>query len=227
MVNLFDQARGKVKAEPAKKKAGKKKPEHEISGLSDYCALIAVSKAIEALADTLKEDVTDKMTDVFVKEGSALKRRPANFRGIEGDVGSASCELRKRTSRATLSDADVELLEQHGIDFDTVEDVVETFVINPAYAADQDTLAKVSAALTKIKGLPADFIILQEGKQRRVVSEASVDGVFALGNQRLVRQLISIVATLAVKPTYKGTLEAAIAQISPLLQPTEEEGEDA
>jgi hypothetical protein len=227
MVNLFDQARGNKKSTAVTKKTGKAKPEHEIPGLLDYCALDAVAKAIEAIAATIKEGVTSQMTNILVKEGSTLKRRPANFRGIEGTQGSASCELRKRTSRATLTDDDVALLEEHNIHYDTVDDVQETFVINPAYAGDQDILSKVSAALTKVKGLPADFIVLQEGKSRRVVSEQTLNEVFALGNQRLIRQLFGIVATLAVKPTFKGKLDEALDQIKPLLQPTEDEGEDA
>ena len=160
MSNMFDKAKT-AEPKPAKGKKSKGR-EVEVEGLNELASIKAVLAALEGMAKTTEAEIKAQMLQEFVKEGCAIGRRPENFKGV--DVGAtASCQIRKRSSRSVLSEGEIELLEEHGVEYETIDDVEDTFVINPAYAGDSDLLGKVSKKLEGIKGLPKDFIQHQEG----------------------------------------------------------------
>lgn len=183
------------------KTATKKKTEKtevKISGLETLAAIDHVMKSLAALKETVESDVKSAMASHFVTTGCATQRRPENFKGVDG-VATASCELRLRSSRSALSDAEIEALDHYSIPHVLVEDVAETFVINPAYKDDQKLLAQIEKKLKAIKDIPEDFIMVQEGVSRHVVVEESIERIFTL-NPNVASSLLPIVGTLAVKP---------------------------
>lgn len=197
MNDMFSNA--KAKTAPKAKKPGKSKPEIAINDLETLASIDAVVKALEALRGTVESSVKGQMHDQFVAAGMDRGSKPDSFRGVEGNA-SASCEIRKRSTRSVLSSADVELLTKHGVEVEVLEDVAETFVINPDYAGDGELLGKISEALSGIDGLPEDFIQHQAGVTRTVASNKTVDQVFAQKDEQVVRDLMKVVTTLAVKP---------------------------
>jgi hypothetical protein len=185
---------------PVKKSVKKgAKAEVQIAGLEVYAALDAAYKTIEALKVSARENIDAQIQAYFVREGAALKAQPANFRGIESDA-SASCELRKRSSRSFLNEQEVQLLEEAGIPIDTIQDKPETFIINPAYLADTALMNKVGEVLGTMKGIPIDFIQKQEAKTTTVVSDESLAVLFQKTLAE-IEALLPILATTAVKPT--------------------------
>ena len=215
MSNMFSNA--KAKTAPKAKKPGKSKPEVAIEDLETLASIDAVMKGIEALRKTVESSVKDQMHDHFVAAGMDRGSKPDSFRGVEGNA-SASCEIRKRSTRSVLSAADVDLLTKNGIEFEVIEDVTETFVINPDYAGDSELLGKISEALGGIDGLPEDFIQHQAGVSRNVASNKTVDQVFAQKDEQAVRDLMKVVTTLAVKPKLEtDDLEGAMKHINDLL----------
>lgn len=178
------------------------KAEIEIAGLEDVAAIDAVIKSLTALKKAKESQVKDAMKSYFVTTGAATKKRPENFRGIEGDA-SASCELRIRGAGSALSDDEAELMESKGLPVEEVIETVATLVINPEYLQDQILLAKVEQQLNKIKDIPDDFIMSQEGKSKKIVGETALDVLFADHSQDAIDDLLSVVGVLAVKPTLK------------------------
>lgn len=200
------------------KPAAKKKATKEIvsiDGLEQLAAIDTVMKSLEALKETLAADVKSQMAVHFVKTGCERKARPANFQGEEG-LATASCELRARSSRSALSPSEVELLSQNDVPTETVEDVAETFVLNPAYKDDQNLLATVQGALEGVDGIPADLFLRQEGVSRTVVSEGAIDAIFKL-DPDVANTLLSIVTTLAIKPKLAADLDKAFEIVNEVM----------
>jgi hypothetical protein len=185
----------------APKKSTKKatKAEVKIKGLEVYAALDAAYKTIEALKVEARENINAQIQAYFVGEGAALKAQPANFRGVDADA-SASCELRKRSSRSFLNDQEVQLLAEAGIPVEEVQDKPETFIINPAYLSDTVLMNKIGTLLGSVKGIPADFIQKQEAKKSTVVTDESLIALFKK-QEAEIETLLPVITTTAVKPT--------------------------
>lgn len=183
--------------------AAKDKLEVAVPALDDYASVAALIAALEAVLESLEGEVKDTVRTEFVNQGQLIKKRPDNFRAISKQA-TASCELRKRSVRSVLSDAEVEELKSHNIPVAVNEVQKAYFVINPDYAGDDELLTKVSNALQKVKGLPTDFIQHIEGKTTFVADEKSIDAVFAANlDQHTAKSLMSMVTTLALKPVLR------------------------
>lgn len=181
-------------------KAKKQTNEIELKGLEASAALDAMIKKLTTLKATIDGDLKSEAEAIFAKQGLEKKAKPENFKGVDG-LATASVQLKKRSSASALSDEDVALLKEHKVSVQTDEQVVSTYVINPAYKDDQKLLEKVGKAIEKVAGVPADFILLQEGKAKTVTTDTSIDEVFATGNADTVALLLPLVATIALKPT--------------------------
>lgn len=196
MSNMFNKAKTTEKKAPAGKKS--KGREVVMKNLNTLASIRSVMASLESLAQTTEATVKEQMANEFVKEGCAIGRKPESFKGID-EGASASCQLRKRSSRSVLTEGEIDLLGQHGVEYETLEDIPETYIINPAYAGDSDLLGKVSKKLEGIKGLPEDFIQHQESKSRHVASEESINKIFTL-DPEVTAELLDVVATLAIRP---------------------------
>ena len=177
-----------------------------LPGVEALASIDAVIKALTTIKATVEAEVKSRAAIEFIKAGSEKKAKPENFKASEG-VATASVQLKKRASNSTLSAEEVALLTNAGVSFETVEEVVSTFVINPAYKDDQALLGKVEKALKGVKGIPEDFILLQEGKSKTITTDASLDEVFKLGQDQ-IKLLLPVVSTIAVKPTIEDVTAA-------------------
>lgn len=195
MSNMFDKAKTAGPKE-TKAKKGKQKREVALKDLSTLANIKSVISALEGLQATAEASVKNQMREEFITEGAAIKRRPENFKGIDTGA-SASCQIRKRSNRSVLTQDEIDLLEEHDISYETLEDIPETFIINPEHAKDEKLLVKISKALEKVPGLPDDFIQHQASKQRRVVTDDSIQEVFA--NPKVTDALFDVVAVLATR----------------------------
>lgn len=172
----------------------------EMNGMHEYAALVSVMKSLEAVKASMEAEIKADMLKKFVDMGCDKQARPANFIGFEGD-GEASCELRARSSVSGLTEAEQEILADHEIPTTVVEDVVDTFVINPQYITDASLMDKVAAKLNTIKDIPSDFILKQEGRAKTVVAEGGLDAVFK-NSPEVAANLLKIVGTLAIKAKF-------------------------
>lgn len=200
MANLFKKA-APVTAE-AKGTKKSKKAEHHISGLQQLAELDALIKSASALKASLEAEVKEAALEIAIENAGGKK--PESFRGVDG-IASASLEFRKRSSASSLSQSEVDLLSEHGISAERVEVTKHLYAINPAYAADDSLLEKVSAALEGI--VPDDFIMVQEGKDKYIVNDAAVDKAFAV---KAPVEVIKTVITQAIKPKLEQTDLGAI-----------------
>ena len=201
MNNLFDNA----KVAPTAKKNGKKadKVEVKIDGLHTVAALDAAEKAIKGLKESLRGTIDAQILDYFVNASAETKRQPENFRGYEENA-SASCELKKRSTRSPLNEVEVKILSENNVPFEEVTDRAETFIINPKYVSDDKLMMRVGMTLGKIPGMPPDFIQKQEAVRSTVVSEESLPAVFS-GPTDKVAELLRIVGVIALKPKLDET----------------------
>lgn len=192
-VNFFDTA--KVIPAPVAKGKKDERAVVQIAGLEDVAAVDALIKTLEALKSSLRGPVDAQMRDEFIA-GSE------NFFAFENSA-EASAELRKRSVASVLTAEEVALLEEEDIPVGKVEKTAERFVINPAYMADQELLGKVSAAMSKIKGMPIDFIQKQAGLTVSVVSEETFKE--AMATPELAEKFIDVVGVLGLKPKLNNT----------------------
>lgn len=206
--NLFQNA----KVAPAKKTAKRDKVQRvAIEGLETYAYICVVEKALKGLKETYRGIVEPQMMDQFVLDGKRINRKPDNFKGTEGSA-VASCELRKRSSASVLTEVEENILSKHKIDVVPAE---TRFVINPEYINDSKLLQRVSDALQKVKDLPTDFIVADT--KGATVSDESIDQVFSKP-ERVVRELLPIVGTMAVKPVMgELDLDTAMVQLTKVM----------
>ena len=205
-MSLFEKAKKIETVTPAPKKKTDKE-RINIPGLANLAVVDAIVKGFTAIRSTLDEKVKAEMAATFVGIGNQTKRRPENFRGVEGDVASASCELRTRSSASPLAPEEIDVLKRLEIPVEEIETKADCYVINPAYFEDSELLEKVSKALEKVKGLPEDFILKQDRQVKTVVTAETVDTVFEKGLQKT---LLDMVCTMAIKPVYDASLSDAV-----------------
>jgi hypothetical protein len=192
-------ANAKTIAKPETKAKKAEAPVVQIVGVEEHAALDAVIKSLLALQSSLAEEIKADGAEHFIEAGCALKKAPPNFRAIEG-TASSSLELKKRSSASHLTETDVELLKEAGISIKEKIVTVGTYVINPAYKDDVELLEKVESALSGVEGIPEDFMMIQEEDKKFVTTEESLDELFTK-DPAVVADLISIVGTMALKPT--------------------------
>jgi hypothetical protein len=204
-MSIFSNAK-KIESQPKTSAKKDDKAKIALTGLENYAAIDTVLKGFKAIMETVGESVKGDMNSIFVGIGKQLKARPDNFRGIDGKA-SASCELRNRASSSPLSPEEVELLSKNEIPVGSIVTKEAAYIINPTYFNDSALLEKVSKALEKVAGLPADFILVQEKEEKKVVTDETVSKVFEKGLSEL---LLPIVTVPAIKPTYTGTLVEAL-----------------
>lgn len=199
-MSLFEAAKT-TKAAP---KTTSKKPTKEeiaLEGIDNLATLDVAIEALQAKRSEIEAELKGAAIEIFARKGEELGRKPDSFRGID-NKSSASVELRKRSSTSVLSVEEQDMLRSAKVPF--VHDVIipECYVINPDYANDKKLMDKVSAALEKVPGLPSNFIQFQEEKSREIVSDETVNTVFA---RKAADDLLSVVTVTALKPTAGNT----------------------
>lgn len=204
MANMFEKAKA---TQPAKTSGKGKaaKPQFDIDSLREYAALKNAQKQIDAALETLKEEVNDQALEIFLNS-----QDPKSFQGVDGDT-SASLQLRRRTSRSTLSDAERELLDAHDIDVVKTED--SRFYIDRRYSDDAELLGKVSAALEGI--VPEDFF--GHTGDKYVVGTDALSQALKVADEDTRRSVVKVVGTQAARTNFGGSNEEALAIISKLL----------
>ena len=215
MANPFSTA--KVAPSTASEAKKDKKTRVEIKALENLAVVHGLMKSLRTMEATLMAEVKDGVQkEYFITTGAKTHRRPDNFIGFEG-IGSASCELRARSSASGLSETEQALCVEYGIPTETVSDTIETYIINPTYFNDSAMLEKVGAALSKVKGLPEDFIQKQEAKSKVVIAENGLDVLFTK-SEDTIRTMLGVVGTLAIKLTVSN-MEQAVEKVKTLLFP--------
>lgn len=198
-MNIFKTAKV-IKAPKANSKPAR--AEIDIDGIEEFAAVDSMWKNLETIRETLEVKIKEDVIGRFIEMGVRLLKRPDNFIGVEGR-GSASCELRKRTSKSALKDDEKEILNKHKIPYGEDEVKVQTYIINPEYLDNEALMSKVSKALERV-GLPSDFILFQEGVTNHVVEDASLEAAFRLKADALA-EVLPILTTVALKPKLENT----------------------
>ncbi len=199
MANMFAKAQVVDKVETKAKKKDDKR-EVQTPGVHDLAVVSALIKNLKAVEATLQADVKSLMRTEFTAEGNRTKKRPDSYRGVDGD-SKATLMLSKRSTASPLTDEEVEAFTADKVPFEKVVAVEERFIVNPKYFADQELLEKASKALTKA-GIAEDFVMLQAEQSKYIVSEDTVDFVFANG---LIEKYLGMTTTLGIKPNTSVT----------------------
>lgn len=208
MANVFEDAKPKE----SKPKRVKKdtKPQVELGmDLDVLAAADALVKTLKTTQETYGTKVKQGVTEHFVKEGMLLKRRPENVRGL-GLKSSASLEMRKRDERRVLTEDEVALLTRVNVRMKEVVVQEEAFIINPQLMNNPKHKDKIAQALGLLDFDGESVLVKQERITAMVVTEESLDDAFANAQTpEEERELISVVSTLAAKPTFNGSLMEA------------------
>jgi hypothetical protein len=205
----------------AKKSAKKdERPEVTIPGIYGLAALDQVLADVKAVRDELETEVKAAARAEFLRKGTATKCQPENFRGIE-DGASASMEMRKRSKASALSDEEIALCDELGIEYVVDEKVIETYVINPTYLEDEEVmkaLEKVVGEAVRQHRLPLDILKRQEGVKKTILIDTALATLFTKSKD-VVEKALSFCCTMAVgKSKFPGGIEAAI-KVAELLVP--------
>lgn len=189
-------------------------------GIEKYAKYDAVQKAADSAKTMLGAELKNKVFDLFLAKGG--DKRPDSFTASEG-IGRANVQLKKKASNVALSEADVKMLREAGVEphKDTV--VTELFAINPVHIADKNLMAKVEAALQAIAGLPADFIVRQVETVKYVVTDAVADAAWKTGDPDVIEATTSISFAATVAKVDAEAMGDTIRELFNIEQPTIEQ----
>lgn len=210
MANLFKTAPVVQAPEKVKKS---KAIEVNLEGLQDYAELDSLIKNLTTMQKTLGGELHDKMYSIF----KAGKTRPENFTGIDG-IASASCQMKTRSSASPLTPEERQALDADEIPYDKEEVVPQRFIVNPRYMGDEALLEKISKAISKVPGLPEDFIQMQASSEKFVVTDATIDAIY---EKKLTDKFLKMTTTPAIRPTLSDTnIMRAMKRVTELLVPS-------
>jgi hypothetical protein len=213
----------KAKAVPATKTAAAKKTKLEVAidGIQNLAEIKAMMASLTAVAATLEGEIKEAGFNEFLD--METQSRPESFKGIDG-LATCSVEMRKRGTNSALNADEVAVLEGFGLKPFKQIVTTEMYGINPAFAADEKLMNKVSKALEKI--VPEGFIIKQEEVSKLVVDDNLLDAAFKMeGDNR--PEALRIVTTMALKPKLNAEYDMTTlhANVSALISTVEEQGE--
>lgn len=202
---------------PAKRSRKADLPMYEMPGVMAVAALNRVIKHLTALKAAAEEKVNKAAWRRFINDGRKAKAHPGSFKAVEG-LATITFTLPTRANNRPLSEENRVLLANHAIPTETKTSQEECYIVNPAYTNNADLLKRVSEALSKIDGMPEDFIQFVPAKSEAFVTEATVTAVFSHANRQITNDLLPIVCTLAAKPgiNEKITLEDSMALMQKL-----------
>ena len=213
MTGMFAKAKQLDKPATAAKKPAKK--ELPVAQIQKVAEIKALMQTLAATLETLETEVKNDGFEMFLEMDSV--GRPESFRGIDG-MASASVEMRKRGTNSALNEDECKTLRELGIE--PFEQVVtrEMYGINPVYAEDADLMGRVEKALESVKGLPSDFIVLQAGVTKFVVTDEMADAAYKSRNAVAVK----ICTTMALKPKLEAEypMEKLFDNVREIVQPT-------
>lgn len=196
---------------PKTAKVAKEKERIEFAGIKRLAHLDAVIKMAKSTKEQIESSLKEKIWDMFYdrangndasREGAA----PSSFNGAE-DNAECNLQLRKRSTMSALTEDELEILAKHNIKYEVETLSPRLFAINPDYAADEKLLEKVEKALLKA-GVPADFIVVQDAIEKKVVSPETLTE--ALRSKDM--EVIKTCTTLAFKYTLSEIRPAEIAE---------------
>ena len=202
--NMFDMAPVvEVKAPESK---DKKSREVNLGTSLDYLAAInALTESLMSVKTVYEQEIKTQMLEDFVDTSMAKERRADNFTG-KGPNSQANCQMKKRSSASKLSEEEVALLKSNGISVDTAivsEEIPEHFYFNPEILSNPEIAAIISEKLSEIPELEGKQVIIKQAKRdkvtKEIVSDNSFDEIARLKDRELVKQLLSIVSSLAIK----------------------------
>ena len=179
-------------AAPAAK--GKAKPELHVKGVEQLAMIRALEKALETVSGTFDQDVKSQVFEHYAKLAAETGQRPENIKAIDGDA-TASVTLSKKSSSTALTEQQIALLREHGLEPHRDVVTVKLFAVNPAYAGDDALLAKVTKALSGI--VPEDFIVLQDERVKYTVTDEVLAQVFS---NRAPREVLEICTSMSCSP---------------------------
>jgi hypothetical protein len=195
-MGLFDTA--KAIEQPAKPK-GKGKLEVQVKGIEQLAMVDALQKALDGIRAGIESEVKGVALTGFLKHVRENGTRPESIRGVEGGA-SASLEIRRKGSNIGLTEQQVALLRDHGLEPHKDTTVPALFALNPTYAEDAALLRKVEAALAGI--VPPDFIVKQSERARFTVDEPLLERAVKLMREKqdVPVDVLTCLTVLACKP---------------------------
>ena len=177
--------------------------------LDTLAAIRALTKSLEAAGVTTEETIKNATLNAYVDASIKAGKRVANFKGV-GDISEASCEVRRKSSRSPLSDLDAAILNENHIPMEKVvvtEKIPQRYFFNPAIIADEALAEKITAALSTVKELKGQDIILEQPARAEVcnsiVTESAFDAAAKIKNKAVAQKIVSIISTISVKTTLK------------------------
>ena len=189
--SLFEKARETAAEKPAQGTV-------TVPQLALLASLKRVIKAVQALYTTTEAQVKESVTEIFVRQGLDLRKQPKNFDACEG-AAKANCQMRRRAVTSRLSEEEANALQQAGVSVTKVVAQVEAYQFNPKYKNDSTLLGKVSKAICKIPGVPPDLIVMQEEVSHYATTEESITEAFQKCDREKVKEILKIVAVVALK----------------------------
>lgn len=225
-VNLFAAAKPSGPLVP--EKAIKKNKKHTVvfgTELDQIASIDAMKDALDAKRAILEQAVKAKIRSTFIGLALEQKGQPDNFVG-ESSIATASCELRKRSTKSPLTAPEVEVLTGLGVPIGkNVElDIPERFYFNEEILALGETvLQKISVALSTIPELKGLEIIKRQDAQHKktdVTTDETIPAICRLPRDKMEVGL-DIAAVLALKPKLREStsIEKAYDELRAVIMP--------
>lgn len=197
------------------------------------CHYDAIQKAAEAACAAIKAELKEVAVDHFLGCGS--EKWPENTKARE-NAAQLGVQFRRKAVNIALSEGEVAILREVGVEPHEEVTVQDLFALNPDYLADSKWQQAITQALLSIPGLPGDMIVRQQKVSKFVVTEHIADQVWKSGDAEAigvvsgitfvpkldsldqdtmavyVRELFQLGEDKAPAPTVKAVVEAAAAR---------------
>lgn len=176
-------------------------------------ALKTLAAAVETDETAIKADARD---EYYIAQGLKLRSTPANFKTkVAGHV--IGFQMKKRSEASGLTDDEIVLCKANNIPLTEKVTVQPGLMINPAHL-NQDTLKLLGQLIASHPELPRDLITKQDKVAKTVTTDASLDAVFALPEDKL-RLLLPIVGVQAITYGAANVTAEDFADIEEVLFP--------
>ena len=201
-INSIFGAAAAAPVEVKKGKGGDEPPVEMGENLAHLVACTLAIKSIEPIEETLQGELKAEVFDMFMTRLSTSGQKPGSFHGAHGD---SSVQFQFKAKASVPADI-AERLKKNGVAVETVEDVRECYIINPAIFQDQDKLGKLAIAL---QGLGfTDVVQKQQGATTFKLTESSFADMAKIADATERAEMVRATSTIAIAQVKIGGEDA-------------------
>lgn len=170
------------------------------SDLDKLAAIKTLAEALEGLGDQLEGELKVRARGVYAEDATTSKSHPSSFIA-EGEVSSASVEMRKKASNQPLGEQILPVLEGFKIPFEKKVKVEARYTFDDQLLSNPEVRKAVSEALSShpvLKTIAPNLVKFQPEQFTYVVTDNTLEMAAKNLTKEQYMEIISEISTLAL-----------------------------